>query len=52
MNTNNNLPNNCELAQIKEGENDILVPTFWGHSQFGLYILVAINLVLIIFNLL
>ena len=27
------------------GENLILVHTFCGHSQFGLYILVAVNLV-------
>jgi len=33
------------------GENTILVPTFWGYSQFGLYILVAVNLVPVIFNL-
>ena len=33
------------------GKNTILVPTFWGHNQFGPYILVAINLIPIIFNL-
>jgi len=33
------------------GKNTILVPIFWGHSQFGLYILIAINLVPVIFNL-
>ena len=33
------------------GENTILVPTFWDHSQFGLYILVAVNLVPVIFKL-
>ena len=32
------------------GENIILVPTFWGNSQFGPSILVAINLVSTIFN--
>jgi len=33
------------------GENTILFPTFWGHSQFGLYILVVVNLVIVIFKL-
>ena len=33
------------------GENTILVPIFWSHSQFSPYILVAINLVPVIFNL-
>jgi len=33
------------------GENTILVPTFWSCSQFGLYILAAVNLILIIFNM-
>ena len=33
------------------GENTILVSTFWGYGQFGPYILVAVNLVPIIFNL-
>ena len=32
------------------GKNTILVPTFWSHSQFGPYILRAINLVPIIFK--
>ena len=32
-------------------ENTILVPIFWGHSQFGPYILVAVNLVPVIFKL-
>ena len=34
-------------------ENTILIPTFWGHSQFSLYILIlgAVNLVPVIFNL-
>ena len=33
------------------GENTILVPIFWGYGQFGPYILVAVNLVQVIFNL-
>ena len=33
------------------GENIILIFTFWSHSQFGPYILVAVNLVSVIFNL-
>ena len=33
------------------GENTILVLTFWDHSQFGPYILAAVNLVPIIFYL-
>ena len=33
------------------GPNTILALTFWGHSQFSLYILVVINLVSAIFNL-
>ena len=33
------------------GENIILVLTFWGHSQFDSYILLAVNLILFIFNL-
>ena len=33
------------------GENTILFPIFWGHSQFDPYILVTINLVPVIFNL-
>ena len=33
------------------GENAILIPTFWGHCQFSTYILVAVNLIPIIFNL-
>ena len=33
------------------GENTILVLTFWGHGQFGPYILVVINLVHVIFKL-
>lgn len=37
--------------QCNHGENTILVPTFWNHNQFGLYILVVVNLVLDIFNL-
>ena len=36
---------------IKKDENTILVPTFWCNSQFGPYILVAVNLINIIFNL-
>ena len=39
------------LGKINHGETNILVPTFWGHSQFGLYIFIAINLVSIIFIL-
>ena len=35
----------------KKSENTILVSTFWGHSQFGSYILVLVNLILIIVNL-
>ena len=35
----------------KIGKNTILVPTFWGHGQFGPYILVAVNFVHIIFKL-
>ena len=35
----------------KQGRNTILVPTFWDCSQFGPYILVAVNLVPVIFNL-
>ena len=35
----------------KKGENTILVPTFWGHNQFGFYILVAVSLVSVIFKL-
>ena len=35
----------------KKGENTILILIFWGYSQFGPYILVAINLVPAIFNL-
>ena len=34
---------NNELKEI--GENTILIPTFWGYSQFGPYILIAVNLV-------
>ena len=30
-------------------QNTILVLIFWDHSQFGPYILVAINLILVIF---
>ena len=37
--------------QKEKGENTVLVPTFWGHNQFSPYILVAVNLVPIIFNL-
>ena len=33
------------------GENIILVPKFWGNSQFDPYILVTVNLVPVIFNL-
>jgi len=33
------------------GENIILVLTFSGHVQFSPYILIAVNLVLVIFNL-
>ena len=33
------------------GENTILILTFWGHNQFGPYILVTVNLVPTIFNL-
>ena len=33
------------------GKKTILVLTFWGHSQFGPYILIAINLLSVIFNL-
>ena len=33
------------------GENTILIPIFWGHSQFGIYILITINLISVIFNL-
>ena len=36
---------------LQEGENTILVLTFWSHSQFSPYILVAVNLVPIIFSL-
>ena len=32
------------------GENIILIPIFWGHNQFGPYILVTANLVPIIFK--
>ena len=32
------------------GENIILVPIFWGHGQFGPYILVAVHMILVIFN--
>ena len=35
----------------KQGRNTILVLTFWDCSQFGPYILVAVNLVPVIFNL-
>ena len=38
-------------CQYVFGENTILVPTFWSHSQFSPYILVLVNLVHIIFNL-
>ena len=34
----------------KKGKNTILVPSFWGHSQIGSYILVAVNLVPVVFN--
>ena len=34
----------------KEKENIVLVLTFWSYSQFSPYILVAINLVNVIFN--
>ena len=34
-----------------KGKNTILVLTLWGHDQFGPYILVAVNLVHVIFNL-
>ena len=33
------------------GENTTLVPTFWSPSQFDPYILVADNLILVIFNM-
>ena len=33
------------------GQNTILVLKFWSYNQFGLYILVAVNLVHVIFNL-
>ena len=39
------------IFQKNKRQNTILVPIFWGHSQFGSYILVAINLVPIIFHL-
>ena len=32
------------------GKNIILVPAFWSHNQFGPYILVAINLIPVIFK--
>ena len=34
----------------KLGENTILIPTFWSHSQFGFYISEAVNLVPVIFK--
>ena len=41
----------CPILENYLGKNIILVPTFWSHGQFGPYILVAVNLVSIIFNL-
>ena len=41
--------NNLILLKFLD-ENTILVPTFWGHSQIGPYILGAINLALAIFK--
>ena len=35
----------------KNGENTILVSTFWSYDQFGSYIFVVVNLVHVIFNL-
>ena len=40
-----------EYHEFYLGENTILISTFWGNSQFGPYILIAVNLVFIIFNL-
>ena len=37
-------------VSFKFGENTILVPTFLGHGQFSPYILVAVNLVPVIFK--
>ena len=39
------------ISPLIIGENIILVLTFWGHSQFDSYILLAVNLILFIFNL-
>ena len=38
-------------SQHNLGENIVLVPIFWGYSQFNTYILIAVNLIYIIFNL-
>ena len=38
-------------TEFIEGENIILVLTFWSYDQFSLYILVIVNLISIIFNL-
>ena len=40
-----------KTLQYNHGKNTILVPTFLGYSQFGLYIFVVVNLVPDIFNL-
>ena len=39
------------LSKINEDENTILVLTFWGQSQFSPYIIIAVNLVPVIFKL-
>ena len=39
------------IIGLKNIQKHYLIPTFWGHNQFGHYILVVVNLVLIIFNL-
>ena len=38
-------------TEFIEGENIILVLTFWSYDQFSLYILIIVNLASIIFNL-
>jgi len=40
-----------EKSYFFGGKNIILVPIFWSYSQFSSYILVAINLIIVIFNL-
>ena len=46
-----NIQFNGQISKKYVGENNILVSSFWGYNQSGLYILIAINLIHITFNL-